>query len=291
MFSARSLARSAPRAISRLTTTSRPAIVRQGALLRALPVRSQISAFSTSLLRKAAAGTIDPELSSKLDSEIQFENTMKESETLPVSIKDFMENGPFEIQDTPGQQDVVLTRTYNNEKITVTFSIADIASMDNDMMEEDAGLGEEDSDLLGEGSRSQQEAAEDAEDADGEVLDQEPSVTCRLNIVVEKPGQKGALNIEAVAQDASILVENLYFYQDAAIAHSSSAEAVHKGGDVYPGPPFGTLDEDLQLLMEQYLDERGINSALAVFVPDYMDMKEHREYLAWLKNVKQFVDA
>lgn len=166
----------------------------------------------------------------------------------------------------------------------MTFSIADIASMDNDNMhEEDAALGDE-----GDEEGMMRNGDEGAEDIDGP---QDSSVTCRLNIVVEKPGQSGALNIEATATDASIIVENMYYYDDAAIAHSASPEAAHKERDLYPGPGFGTLDEDLQLLMEQYLDERGINSALALFVPDYMDMKEQKEYLAWLSKVKGFVDA
>ncbi|KAK7745923.1 Mitochondrial acidic protein mam33 [Cytospora paraplurivora] len=278
MFAARSLARAAPRTVSRLSAAARPST-----LLRTTqfaPLRSSASAFSTSLFRRASTGTVDPELSAKLNSEIQFETEMKENEPQPVSVKDFIENGPFEVVDTPGLQDVVLTRTYGNEKITVTFSIADIASAEeDDIFRDEAALEDE------EGGRDQE-----SDDLDGEDGTGEPGVTCRLNIVVEKPG-KGALNIEAVAQEASVIVENLYYYHDAAIAHSSSAEAVHKSRDVYPGPPFGTLDEDLQLLMEQYLDERGINSTLALFVPEYMDFKEQREYLSWLNNVKGFVDA
>lgn len=43
--------------------------------------------------------------------------------------------------------------------------------------------------------------------------------------------------------------------------------------------------------MERYLEERGITQALAVFVPDYMDIKEQREYQTWLKGVKEFIDA
>lgn len=150
-------------------------------------------------------------------------------------------------------------------------------------------MADEDGDLMNEmtGREQQENPGEEGEDLDGAG---EPGVTCRLNIVVEKEGQ-GALNIDASVQDAAIIVENMYYYHDPAIAHSASPEAVHKERDVYPGPQFGTLDEDLQLLMEQYLDERGINSALAVFVPDYMDLKEHREYLAWLNNVKKFIDA
>lgn len=42
--------------------------------------------------------------------------------------------------------------------------------------------------------------------------------------------------------------------------------------------------------MEQYLDVRGINTALALFVPEYIDVKEQREYLGWLGRVKEFVE-
>lgn len=119
MFSARTLARSAPRALSRMTTVQSAAIVRpsHSILLRSMPIRSsQMSAFSTSLLRKAAASQVDGELSQKLASEIEFEANMKEHEPTPVSIKDFLDNSPFEIKDTPGMQDVTLKRTYGSEK-------------------------------------------------------------------------------------------------------------------------------------------------------------------------------
>lgn len=127
-------------------------------------------------------------------------------------------------------------------------------------------------------------------EADENFEDAQPPVPCRLNIVVEK-ANKGALNIEALAQDGSIIVENFYYYKDPKLAHSSSPEAVHEAEDAYPGPPFGSLDEDLQLILERYLEERGITQAMAVFVPDYMDVKEQREYQNWLKNVRDFVKA
>lgn len=125
---------------------------------------------------------------------------------------------------------------------------------------------------------------------DDEGAGAEPAVPCRLRVIIEKPG-KGALNIDAMASDGGIVVENMYHYADAALAHVQSAEAAHMAQDVYPGPPFGSLDEDLQILMERYLEERGVTQALAVFVPDYMDVKEQREYTAWLSNVKTFIDA
>ena len=39
----------------------------------------------------------------------------------------------------------------------------------------------------------------------------------------------------------------------------------------------------------RYLEERGINTRLALFIPDYIDHKEQKEYIKWLNNVKNFV--
>jgi len=127
---------------------------------------------------------------------------------------------------------------------------------------------------------------EEGEDEDVQA----ESFPARVNIVVEKEG-KGALAVETVAQDGSIIIDNVYYYTNAAHAHAKSAEKAHERQELYVGPPFGNLDEDLQILLERYLDERGINTALALFVPDYIDMKEQKEYLRWLSNVKSFVEA
>jgi complement component 1 Q subcomponent-binding protein, mitochondrial len=156
------------------------------------------------------------------------------------------------------------------------------------MYDEDSALGDE---LDGPGARRSERDADGEEGLEGEEDEEaEPAVPCRLNVVVEKPG-KGALNIEAIAQNGQIMVDNFYYYKDAKLAQPDSAESSHKASDVYPGPPFGSLDEDLQILMERYLEERGVTQALAVFVPDYMDVKEQKEYQAWLKDVKGFIDA
>jgi complement component 1 Q subcomponent-binding protein len=130
-------------------------------------------------------------------------------------------------------------------------------------------------------------SAAENEDEDSE---QEPSFPARVNVIIEKPG-KGALAIETTAQDGGIVIENVYHYVDASHAHAKTAEKIAERQELYVGPPFGNLDEDLQVLLEQYLDERGINTTLAIFVPDYIDMKEQKEYLRWLSNVKDFVEA
>lgn len=174
-------------------------------------------------------------------------------------------------------------------RITVSFSIADLHSYENEGFEDDVALADEE--FSGEGNKQDGRQAENLnEDEFDDQSPQENPVRCGLNIVVEKPN-KGALSIEAVAEDGAIVVENMYFYKDAKLAHAPNAEATHSAQSLYPGPPFGTLDEDLQILMERYLEDRGINQELALFIPDYMDVKEEKEYLTWLSNVKAFVDA
>lgn len=172
-------------------------------------------------------------------------------------------------------------------RITVTFSVADLANYDPEIYDEDSALADED----GEGSNGARKAEETgAEDGEEDLDADSASVPCRLSIVVEKPGQ-GALSVEATAQDGGLVVDNLYYYKDAAHAHETTADAAHSAQRVYPGPAFGSLDEDLQVLLDRYLEERGITQALAVFVPDYLDAKEQREYLGFLNNLKTFVDA
>ena len=112
---------------------------------------------------------------------------------------------------------------------------------------------------------------------------EDPSFPARVNVMIEKVG-KGTLQIETTAQDGEIVIDNVYFFKDTELADAKTAELDWKRRNLYEGPPFGNLDEDLQVLLERYLDERGVNTALAMWVPEYIDFKEQREYLDWLSS-------
>ncbi|KAI1081012.1 mitochondrial glycoprotein [Whalleya microplaca] len=291
MMSLRAVARSAPRSLTRLSSIAvrQSRVARPSALLKSswAPLRTSqfTSAFSTTPLRQAPAAEVDEELSVKLESEMEFEGAMKDGEKQPASVKDFLENSPFELTDKPGKESVSLTRKFGNEKITVTFSISDLSQY-NDPYSDDEAFGDEDIEEPEEKRLNEEEAEEGNEE---EAEDHDSAVPCHLTIVVEKDG-KGALHIEAAAQDGQIMVESFYYYKDAKLAYDGAGDFVRREG-IYPGPPFDSLDDDLQVLMERYLEERGVTQAMAVFVPDYLDLKEQREYQGWLKNVKEFVDA
>jgi complement component 1 Q subcomponent-binding protein len=109
----------------------------------------------------------------------------------------------------------------------------------------------------------------------------EPSYPVRVNVTIEKPG-KGAMHFETVAQDGLIQIENVSYFEKAELANAQTAEKEWLRQSLYAGPQFGNLDEDLQVLLERYLDERGVDTVLANFIPDYIDFKEQREYVRWL---------
>ncbi|SLM37008.1 Mitochondrial glycoprotein [Lasallia pustulata] len=327
MIAIRSFTRSIPRSLSRLSASStrRPlSSLCQSPLLqqpwKAAP-SFRYAAFSTSPKAYEKEGEMDQELSAKIDSELQMEKEMRDSDEIPETIRDYLEDGPFELHDTPGQEDVCLTRRYGNETIRITFSIADLNSLtDEDRFTEDPALQDEDSDSIPEEGQSggaqskgtinqgrsrggninvapedavapadRSELADD-ESAYNEDADADASFPARVHVTIEKAGH-GALQVETVAQDGMIVIENVYYFPNAELADAKTADQDWTRRGLYTGPPFGNLDQDLQVMLERYLDERGVNTALALWVPEYIDFKEQREYLTWLANVKSFVDA
>ncbi|CAI9638039.1 unnamed protein product [Alternaria burnsii] len=314
MMSLRNLARSAPRSATRFSTKA----VRPQSSLRqafqpaawAAPIPRLTASFSMSAARREDSGT-NEELVAKLQSEISMEEGMKEDEDLSHNIKEYLENSPFEIEDKAGNQEVVLTRTFNDEKIRITFTTADLNSNlpGEDMAEDSALYDDADMDVQSGGANTKgainqgrtqdgnlrvapedriapadREELEDDYENDGE----QQGFPAHASIRIERPG-KGALAIEATAQDGDFLIEDLYYFPSADLADPATAEKDWSRRALYTGPPFNNLDEDLQILLEKYLEERGINTRLALFIPDYIDHKEQKEYIKWLNNVKNFV--
>ncbi|KAL2045779.1 hypothetical protein N7G274_002210 [Stereocaulon virgatum] len=329
-MSLRSFSRAVPRSMLRIAVRCQPRTLSTiSPLRRASPLQQTCKAFSipryaTFSTTRAALekeGQVDQELSAKIASELEMEKEMRDSEKLPSNISDYLDSSSFEIHDTPGQEEVVLTRTFGDESIRVSFSIADLNAIDQDPDDytDKALYDEEDPTDMPESAQSgganskgtskqghtqggninvapedsiapadREELMDDESPADPE--NDEPSFPCHINIMIEKKG-KGILQIETTAQDGGIVIDNVFYYNKPELADAKTAELDWKRRNLYEGPPFGNLDEDLQVLLERYLDERGVNTALALWIPEYIDFKEQREYLNWLSNVKSFVDA
>lgn len=115
-------------------------------------------------------------------------------------------------------------------------------------------------------------------------MDNEPETDfpARVNITVEKPGC-GALLIQTFVQNGYFSIEDISYFAKPDLAHAETAEKDWARQSLYAGPPFGNLDEGLQSFLDRYLEERGVNSELATMIPDYIQVKEQKEYVAWLE--------
>lgn len=126
-------------------------------------------------------------------------------------------------------------------------------------------------------------------DRENDPLDRdfEPSFPARVNVTIEKPGN-GAILIQTVAQDGLFQIEEVSYFSQPDLAHAQTAEKDWARQSLYAGPPFENLDEDLQTFLERYLEERGINAELANMIPDYIQVKEQKEYVRWLESKHSF---
>ncbi|KAF5379144.1 hypothetical protein D9615_006044 [Tricholomella constricta] len=269
---------SALRTLRQLTvTTSRVVAARQASTLscRALPALatrassapSNSRAFSVSA-RSFGEGTTGVSLSQKLQEELNYE---KEAEAVnsgtPDFLKAFNEQGVWEIQDVLGNDEVTLTRKFGNENIRLMFSIADMQGEEEDFQAE-----------------NESESETEGED---EPLHSYP---IRASLSITKTTGPGCLNVDMVCQEGHFVVENVSFYNDAKLGTDLTADADWKRRGTYIGPQFDTLDVAVQEEFEKYLQERGVNEHVALFIPDYAEFKEQNEYVKWLNNVKTFVD-
>jgi len=315
MLSLRAFTRAAPRISTRIATsssvlrTSFQSVVRRNGI--SLIGRAAAASFSTSRLRFADQQS--QQLAVKLASEIELE---KEEATLGTGSDDgvkqfFDENPDWSVAGADGEQDVFLTRKYEDEDITVHFSISDFNNpMQEDMaMEEDEALHDEE-DIEGQsggantaGSRIQGRTGDGnfkvgTEDenapADRDELlddvDRESSFPVNVTVLIQRAG-KGSLRFDLLAENGMFLIQQITpVAETGASAAEQIREALSQRSSQYSGPPFDQLDDELQNFLDEYLAVRGISSQLANFVPDYVDVKEQKEYLGWLNRVKEFVD-
>ena len=64
-----------------------------------------------------------------------------------------------------------------------------------------------------------------------------------MHVTIEKPGVKGALQIETVCQDGVVVIENVYYFPKADLADAKTAEKDWIRRGTYTGPEFGNLDQ------------------------------------------------
>lgn len=299
MLSLRAFTRSAPRAFSRsFSVAARPTTARlstaihRPSLLQKPVTKYQYSAFSTARTLREPAGEVDVELNAKLEDELIHEKDSEELEDSNAEIQAFLEGNPWKVRDVAGEQEIVLSRKFGNENIRVTFTVSDLQNISEDEFDDLAESDYESTVNQGQpgepiATRSEDRVAPSDREFDDETA---PGFPARVNITIEKPGS-GALLIQTTAQDGVFEIHEVSHFAKADLADAETAEKDWLRQSLYSGPAYDNLDEELQTLFDRYLEERGIDADLANFIPDYITVKEQKEYVRWLENVKNFISA
>ncbi|CAK9786116.1 aerobic respiration-related protein [Cutaneotrichosporon oleaginosum] len=241
-----------------LRSALRPALRTLRASRVSIPRATAVRAFHVS--RPAyGSGETDSELAAAIAAEIAYESEGASS-SKPGFLQELEDEGVWSLSDTANSDDVVVSRKFGDETLKLTFQISDL---DNP------------------------EAVESV-DADGNVVEDPAYITSSL--LVTKSGSKKALLIDLGASPDGFEVTNVAIY-DKGLAEADGVEADWKRRSSYMGPQFDTLDSVVQDAFQAYLAERGIDAALSNFIVSYSEYKEQKDYVGWLSDVKEFVNA
>ncbi|GLT92598.1 hypothetical protein SLE2022_104290 [Rubroshorea leprosula] len=214
-------------------------IVGKCALSRELNCRTFVpfQRFSTATAKKSSS---DESLIQVLESEIVCAEEDRSAEQV-----DAPDGFPFEVQDTPGERTVCLTRKYQDEIINVNVDLPN---------------------------------ALDQPEHDDEDEGEESQTSVPMVVSVSK-GNGVCLEFGITASPDQISIDSL----------SVKKPEASEDELAYEGPDYSDLDENLQKAFEKYLEIRGITTYTTNFMLSYMKDKDNREYLQWLRELKNFV--
>jgi complement component 1 Q subcomponent-binding protein len=160
----------------------------------------------------------------------------------------------FKIEETPGHSVVKLTANHKDEKIHVTFDV-------QEEMQDDSPMDMDDEEMPAE---------------------EEGQVAYRFVVNVAKNGQQLVFDCAAGAE---VEIRNINIIPEG-VKYESEAT-----NELYSGPNFADLDDNLKDAFYEYLSERKIDADFSFFVAAYAHDKEQREYTQWLKSVGEFVGS
>ncbi|EGZ26857.1 hypothetical protein PHYSODRAFT_538644 [Phytophthora sojae] len=169
----------------------------------------------------------------------------------------------FKLQETPGCMDIVLNGTMGDDSIKIKFNAQDTVELEDD-------------EEYGDDYDEEEEQQEVDEEEDEEEEDELPGVRFTADITRDNQG----LQFDCVAS-SNVTVERVRYLAD--FAKEAEDETL------YFGPNFIDLELDVQDHFYRYLADRKIDDELAQFITQFADLKEQREYTAFLEDAETFV--
>ncbi|TKW21246.1 hypothetical protein SEVIR_4G172400v4 [Setaria viridis] len=120
---------------------------------------------------------------------------------------------------------------------------------------------------------------EDLDVDDGSDNDKESFKPAIQMVVTVEKSEGPILEFDCNFNDDELAIENMR------VLNRDDLDVEH----AYEGPPFSDLDESLQKALHRYLETRGIKHSLHDWLYEYMMKKDEKEYVVWLKNMKEFI--
>ena len=194
-----------------------------------------------------------------LEKELQYE---KENYVIDDSIPAFLDQQGFVLQENSSSGLVKLRATKGNYDVEVQFC----ARPPN---------------ATGEEEEHNQEAVggEDGMQEDPEFVD--------FLVWINKSSSRGGIVYECSSVEGEIHVNNIIYSDN---FNQLEEAIITMNRDLYRGPDFMTLDDELQDSLHDFLSELGIDEDMATFVETYSLDKDQRLYMEWLKNMKDMVN-
>jgi hypothetical protein len=114
---------------------------------------------------------------------------------------------------------------------------------------------------------------------------QEPTNLTDCTVIIQKIGKSSGFLVDAMVVDGQFNVNHIYISDNVQEFHTKLVSG-KTDPDVYQGPEFSTLDENLQTSFQDFLEELGINDETAAFVEVTAIDKDQSLYINWLKICK-----
>ncbi|KAJ2463507.1 Mitochondrial acidic protein mam33, partial [Coemansia sp. RSA 2320] len=226
-----------------------------------------IRALSTSTPLRGN-GSIDSDLSHTLKEEIDYEAKQAVEEGEPEFIQAFTEKTGFKLKTKLGESKVAMTKQYGTETITVSFDVSEILNIDDPIADISVYRENDQGDAVKEAEKKSEDTPED--------------FPIYFTATFAKPGAP-ILHMELECEEGEIGVDHMKFLPDEETAVSATVDKDWARKQVYCGPIFGQLSDDLKENIDEFLAERNIDTALTLFMQDFIEYKEQGEYLNWLK--------
>lgn len=108
----------------------------------------------------------------------------------------------------------------------------------------------------------------------------------KVTLIVTKGSE--AMRFGLSIEDQELVLDTLAHFKDASVPKDDTPAGEDKRVSQYPGPLIHELEGGFVDTMLNYLDERGVNDDLAVFVTEFAFWVEQQEYENWLANISRF---